>query len=85
VAAHLGNEDELRRLLEMVTVNGARTLGLEDYGTTVGSRADLVVLDTNDHGSVVTTQPEKTYVIKAGSVVAQNGTRPAPLLKEVSQ
>lgn len=74
-AAHLGNEDELRELTRMVTYNGAATLGLKHYGTGLGARADLVLLDTDDHGSIVTTQPEKTHVIKAGRVVAENGGR----------
>jgi cytosine deaminase len=74
-AAHLGNEDELRELMRMVTYNGAATLALEDYGTALGDRADLVLLDTDDYRSILTTQPEKTYVIKAGRVVAENGGR----------
>jgi cytosine deaminase len=85
VAAHLGNRDELEHLLRMVTYNGARTLALEGYGTAVGDRADLVVLDTSDHGSIMRSQPEKVYVIKAGRVVAENGGRPAVLPKEVVQ
>jgi cytosine/creatinine deaminase len=80
VAAHLGNTDEMRDLLRMVSHNGARTLMLEGYGTAVGCRADLVVLDTADHGAIVATQPEKVYVIKSGNVVAENGAAsPAPL------
>ena len=47
----------------------------DSYGTALGDRADLVLLDTNDYRSIVTTQPEKTYVIKAGRVVAENGGR----------
>jgi cytosine deaminase len=72
-AAHLGNEEELRELLRMVTYNGAATLALEGYGTAIGDRADLVLLDTDDHRSIVTMQPEKRHVIKAGMVVAQLG------------
>ena len=74
-AAHLGNEDELRELMRMVTYNGAATLALEGYGTAPGDRADLVLLDTDDYRSIVTTQPEKTHVIKAGKVVTENGGR----------
>ena len=72
-AAHLGNEDELRELLRMVTYNGAATLALEGYGTAVGDRADLVLVDSADYRSILTTQPEKTNVIKDGRVIAENG------------
>ena len=72
-AAHLGNKEELAQLMQMLTHNGARTLGLEGYGTAPGDRADLVLLDTDDYSAIVTTQPEKTHVIKNGRVVAENG------------
>jgi cytosine deaminase len=74
-AAHLGNDDELRELTRMVTQYGAVTLGLEGYGSALGDRADLVLLDTGHYGSIVTAQPEKTHVIKAGRVVSENGGR----------
>ncbi len=82
VAAHLGNEDELAQVLRMITYNGARTLTLDGYGTAVGCRADLVVLDTADHSSIMKTQPEKAYVIKAGEVVAARATGPAASVGE---
>jgi cytosine deaminase len=73
-AAHLGSEDELRKLMRIVTYSGATTLALDRYGTAQGDRADLVLLDTDDYRSIVTTQPGITHVIKAGTVVAENAT-----------
>jgi cytosine deaminase len=88
-AAHLGTPSERRALLDMLTYNGARTLGLHaGYGTDIGKRADLVVLDTRHYLDVVTTRPEKLYVLKAGRIVAHNrlftelaGSRSANQLK----
>jgi cytosine deaminase len=83
-AAHLGNEAEMGDLLRMVSHNGAHALMLEDYGTGVGCRADLVLLDTADHASIVATQPEKNFVIKGGRVVAENGAATAVPMGEIA-
>ncbi len=51
VLAHLGHmsgDAELRQLLEMITVNPAAALGVDDYGLRVGGPADLVVFDAPD-------------------------------------
>src|SRR5258706_11760394 len=48
VLAHLGHmtgDAELRRLIDMITVNSAAALGLPDYGLRDGGPADLVVFD----------------------------------------
>jgi cytosine/creatinine deaminase len=75
MGAHLGNLDQLAWLLDLVTVNPARMLGLSDFGLAEGCRADLVVLDAADPAQAITEQAEKLWVIKAGRVVAQNTRR----------
>jgi cytosine deaminase len=72
MAAHLGNLDQMAWLLELVTTNPARAIGLTEYGLAEGCRADLVVLDARDPAQAITEQAEKLYVIKAGRVVARN-------------
>jgi cytosine deaminase len=72
MAAHLGNLDELAKLLDLVTVNAARAVGLDGYGLAEGCRADLVVLDARDPVQAITEQVEKLYVIKGGKIVARN-------------
>jgi cytosine deaminase len=72
MACHLGNLDQMAWLLEFVTTNAARAIGLEGYGLAEGCRADLVVLDARDPAQAITEQAEKLYVIKAGRVAAKN-------------
>ncbi len=72
MVAHLGNLDQMVWLLELITTNPARALGLEDYGLAEGCRADLVVLDAANPAQAITEQAEKLWVIKAGRVVARN-------------
>ena len=69
---HLGNLDQMAWLLELVTTNPARAIGLEGYGLAEGCRADLVVLDAADPAQAITEQAEKLYVIKAGKIVARS-------------
>jgi cytosine/creatinine deaminase len=79
MAAHLGNLDQMAWLLDLITVNPAQALGLEDYGLAPGCRADLVVLDAADPVQAITEQSEKLWVIKSGRVVARN-TRASEVL-----
>jgi cytosine deaminase len=72
MVAHLGNLDQMAWLLEFVTTNPARAIGIEDYGLVEGARADLVVLDARDPAQAITEQAEKLYVIKGGRLVARN-------------
>jgi cytosine deaminase len=72
MAAHLGNLDQMAWLLDLITVNPARAIGLEDYGLAEGCRADLVVLDAADSPQAITEQAEKLWVLKDGRVVARN-------------
>jgi cytosine deaminase len=72
MAAHLGNLDQLLWLLDLITVNPAKAIGLEDYGLTEGCRADLVVLDAADPAQAITEQSEKLWVFKSGRIVARN-------------
>ena len=72
LSMHLGNLDQMAWLLELITTNAARAIGLEGYGLAEGCRADLVVLDAHDPAQAITEQAEKLYVIKNGKVVARN-------------
>ena len=72
MAAHLGNLDQMAWLLDLITTNPARAMGLEDYGLAEGCWADLVVLDAADPVQAITEQAEKLWVFKAGRIVARN-------------
>jgi cytosine deaminase len=72
MAAHLGNLDQMAWLLDLITANPARAIGLKDYGLAEGCRADLVVLDAADSVQAITEQAEKLWVIKDGRIVARN-------------
>ena len=65
---------DLRHMLELVSQGGADVMRLEGYGVAVGDKADFTLLvgETVAH-AVVETAP-RPAVIKAGRVIARNGT-----------
>ncbi|MEV3855854.1 amidohydrolase family protein [Streptomyces sp. NPDC050095] len=72
--AHLSGPADLRRVLDMVTYDAARVIGIPeaDYGVREGAVADLVVLDTREYDSVLLDRPVRTAVVKSGRVVARS-------------
>jgi cytosine deaminase len=66
--AHLGGEDLLPGVLDLVTHNAARAVGRADYGVRPGARADLVVLDTLRYADAVLDLPARAWVIQSGRV-----------------
>jgi cytosine deaminase len=78
VLAHLGQltgDEELRRLLDMVTVNPAAALGLTDYGLREGGPADLVVFDAPSEVDALRLVAPRFLVLRGGRAVAR--TEPA--------
>jgi cytosine deaminase len=76
--AHYGQMsgfEEIRTLIDMITVNGARALGLTDYGLEPGCRADLVLFDAPTEGDTIRLMAPRRLVIRGGKVVAR--TEPA--------
>lgn len=56
----------------MATYNGARTLGLKDYGISQGCYADLIIFDAKTIDEAIITQANKAYVIKQGKIIVEN-------------
>ncbi|MFQ5351138.1 MAG: amidohydrolase family protein, partial [Thermoanaerobaculia bacterium] len=74
MALHVGQmtaEAEMPRMFEAVTVNGARTLGLKDYGLEAGCDADLVILQAADSIEALRIKPARLYVLRRGRVIAE--------------
>src|SRR5256884_2007875 len=76
--AHYGQMsgyEEIRTLIDMITGNGARTLGLTDYGLEPGCRADLVLFDAPTESDTIRLMAPRRLVIRGCKVVAR--TEPA--------
>jgi cytosine deaminase len=74
VLVHLGQlsgDAELRRLIDMITVNPAAALGLRDYGLRTGGPADLVVFDARSEADALRLVAPRTLVLRGGKVIAR--------------
>lgn len=60
----------IEQVFDMLTVNGARTLALTDYGLEPGKRADLVVLDCAHPREAIQFQVDRLHVFSGGRRVA---------------
>ncbi|MGV2099890.1 amidohydrolase family protein [Rhizobium sp. 21-4511-3d] len=74
VAQMAGVEDK-KKIFEALTVNSAKTLGLEGYGLDKGCKADLVILQAADPLEALRLRPVRLAVIKGGRVIARTAPR----------
>jgi cytosine/creatinine deaminase len=74
VAQMAGIEDK-KKIFDALTVNSARTMGLEGYGLEKGCNADLVILQARDPLEALRLKPNRLAVIRRGKVVARSAPR----------
>jgi cytosine/creatinine deaminase len=74
VAQMVGVEDK-KKIFGALTVNSAKTLGLEGYGLDKGCKADLVILQAADPLEALRLKPVRLAVIKGGRVIARTAPR----------
>lgn len=70
--AHLSGRAQMDQVFDMITVNGARTLNLDNYGIEQGAQADCVILDAGDEYEALRLTVECLYVIRKGEVIASS-------------
>ena len=68
---HLNGASQVRQLFDMITVNSAKTMCLEDYGIEEGNPADLIIFDAKSEEDVIRLQSECTHVIRKGKVICK--------------
>ena len=69
--AQMTSPDEMRKCFDMVTTDSAKTMGLPDYGLTVGAKASLVILDAGDTIEALRLRANRLCVIANGKVISQ--------------
>ncbi len=78
VAQMAGVEDK-KKIFDALTVNSARTMGLEGYGIAKGCNADLVILQARDPQEALRLKANRLAVMRRGTVIA----RAAPRISEL--
>jgi cytosine/creatinine deaminase len=71
-------DEEIMVALDTTTYAGAKILGLEKYGLAPGCKADFFTLPGESVPEAIMTRPERSLVVKAGRVVAQEGVYEGP-------
>jgi cytosine deaminase len=69
--AQLTYPPELETVFDMVTVNAARAMRLEGYGTEPGCRADLVLIDASSVHEALRMVPPRRYVFYGGRLMSE--------------
>ncbi|MEA3232078.1 MAG: amidohydrolase family protein, partial [Thermodesulfobacteriota bacterium] len=69
--AQMTGTTEMKQIFDAVTRNGARTLGLENYGLAPGCHADLVILQAADIHEALRLKPVRLYVIRRGKIISR--------------
>jgi cytosine/creatinine deaminase len=80
--AQMASVEDKAAIFGALTVNSARTMGLQGYGLEVGCNADLVVLQARDPAEALRLKAVKLQVIKAGRVIARTPPRISDLMLE---
>ena len=73
--AQMGGIEDKKQIYDAITLNSAKTMGLENYGLEVGCNADLVILQANDVIEALRLKPTRLYVIKSGKVISKTPAR----------
>ncbi|AEH81088.1 CodA cytosine deaminase (plasmid) [Sinorhizobium meliloti SM11] len=73
--AQMADIEDKCKIFDAITVNSAKTMGLQGYGLDIGCKADLVVLQAADVTEALRLKPNRLFVIKAGKVIARTAPR----------
>ncbi|MBY5617687.1 amidohydrolase family protein [Rhizobium leguminosarum] len=73
--AQMAGIDDKKKIFDALTVNSAKTMGLEGYGLEKGCNADLVILQTSDTLEALRLKPNRLAVIRRGKVIARSAPR----------
>ena len=65
--------DEVRLALDVVTVEGAKVMELQDYGLAEGCWADLLIVPAETVEEAIASRPRQRRTIKRGKIVARDG------------
>ena len=69
--AQMTSVEQMRQVFEAITTNGAKALGIENYGIAPGCNADIVILQARDPQEALRLKPARLFVIRRGTVIAE--------------
>lgn len=72
-------DEEMELALDVCTYQGAKMMGIADYGLDIGCDADLVILPGETLAEAIVERPADRTVVKRGRIVARHGELTAPI------
>lgn len=69
--AQISGYSQIPLLIDMITVNPAKTMHIEGYGIAEGNPADMVILDVDSEFDAIRLTAEALYVIRKGRVISR--------------
>jgi cytosine/creatinine deaminase len=73
--AQMASVEDKARIFDALTVNSARTIGLQGYGLEVGCNADFVVLQARDPAEALRLKPARLAVVRRGRIIARTAPK----------
>lgn len=73
--AHYTHIDEINKALDLITVNGANVLNIEDYGIKEGNSANFIVLDAHNAYEAVRERAEVLASVRNGEYLFKREVR----------
>lgn len=77
--AQMTSQAAMRQCFDAVTVNGARVMGLENYGLEVGCHADFILLQARSPVEALRLRATRLKVFKRGQLLAESAPSKAQL------
>jgi len=82
-ACHMTDHNHIVKALDLITINGAKALGMKDeYGVKEGNKANLIVIDADSEYEAIRTQAPVLYSMRNGEMIVE--TKPAETTMNVS-
>lgn len=72
-------DEEMELALDVCTYQGAKAMGIENYGLDVGCNADFVILPGETICEAIVERPADRTVVKRGKIVARHGELTQPI------
>jgi cytosine/adenosine deaminase-related metal-dependent hydrolase len=72
-------DEEMELALDVCTHQGAKVMGIADYGLDVGCTADFVILPGETVCEAIVERPADRTVVKRGRIVARHGELARPI------
>lgn len=72
-------DEEIELALDVCTYGGAKAMGLQGYGLSIGCAADLLLVPGETPAEAVVSRPADRTVIKRGRIVARHGALTEPV------